>query len=118
MAKGGFEIDFLMLVAAIGAAILGEWAEGALLLFLGTYLCVSWLTRLALLVHAAANLAWDSSLLAAAGWGLLFDLAAGAWLSLPLLIMLMIRCWLLSPLCSSRWAISRSSSASEYNFNR
>lgn len=32
--KGGFEIDFLMLVAAIGAAILGAWAEGALLLFL------------------------------------------------------------------------------------
>ncbi|MGB5928951.1 MAG: heavy metal translocating P-type ATPase, partial [Cyclobacteriaceae bacterium] len=34
VAKGGFEIDFLMLVAAVGAAILGEWAEGALLLFL------------------------------------------------------------------------------------
>jgi len=34
VAKGGFEIDFLMLVAAIGAAILGEWAEGTLLLFL------------------------------------------------------------------------------------
>lgn len=32
--KGNFEIDFLMLVAAIGAAVLGEWAEGALLLFL------------------------------------------------------------------------------------
>ncbi|AXY77919.1 heavy metal translocating P-type ATPase [Paraflavitalea soli] len=32
--KGGFEIDFLMLVAAIGAAILGSWLEGALLLFL------------------------------------------------------------------------------------
>jgi Cd2+/Zn2+-exporting ATPase len=32
--KGGFEIDFLMLVAAIGAAILGSWAEGSLLLFL------------------------------------------------------------------------------------
>jgi len=29
-----FEIDTLMLVAAVGAAILGEWAEGALLLFL------------------------------------------------------------------------------------
>tara|TARA_R110002072_G_scaffold303078_1_gene492942 strand:- start:25374 stop:27833 length:2460 start_codon:yes stop_codon:yes gene_type:complete len=29
-----FEIDFLMLVAAAGAASLGEWAEGALLLFL------------------------------------------------------------------------------------
>lgn len=32
--KGDFEIDFLMLVAAIGAAVLGQWAEGALLLFL------------------------------------------------------------------------------------
>lgn len=31
---GVFEIDLLMLVAAIGAASLGEWAEGALLLFL------------------------------------------------------------------------------------
>lgn len=34
ISKGDFEIDFLMLVAAIGAAILGYWAEGALLLFL------------------------------------------------------------------------------------
>lgn len=32
--KGKFEIDFLMLVAAAGAASLGHWAEGALLLFL------------------------------------------------------------------------------------
>ena len=31
---GRFEIDFLMLIAAAGAASLGEWAEGALLLFL------------------------------------------------------------------------------------
>ncbi len=31
-----FEIDFLMLLAAIGAAMLGEWFEGALLLFLFT----------------------------------------------------------------------------------
>lgn len=29
-----FEIDSLMIVAAVGAATLGEWAEGALLLFL------------------------------------------------------------------------------------
>ena len=28
------EVDFLMLLAAVGAAILGEWLEGALLLFL------------------------------------------------------------------------------------
>jgi len=29
-----FDIDFLMVVAALGAAVLGEWSEGALLLFL------------------------------------------------------------------------------------
>ncbi|MFK7925205.1 MAG: heavy metal translocating P-type ATPase [Bacteroidia bacterium] len=32
--EGKFDIDFLMLLAAVGAGILGEWAEGALLLFL------------------------------------------------------------------------------------
>lgn len=32
--KGQFQIDFLMLVAASGAAFLGEWAEGGFLLFL------------------------------------------------------------------------------------
>ena len=31
---GDFEVDFLMLVAAAGAAILGKWLEGAFLLFL------------------------------------------------------------------------------------
>ena len=34
ISKGGFKIDFLMLVAAGGAAILGAWAEGAFLLAL------------------------------------------------------------------------------------
>ncbi len=32
--KGEFEIDFLMLIAAAGAAYIGKWEEGALLLFL------------------------------------------------------------------------------------
>lgn len=40
VADAKFEIDFLMLVAAAGAAILGAWAEGALLLF-----CSAWDTR-------------------------------------------------------------------------
>jgi Cd2+/Zn2+-exporting ATPase len=31
---GRFEVDFLTLVAALGAAVLGEWFEGSLLLFL------------------------------------------------------------------------------------
>ncbi|MFT6415087.1 MAG: Cd2+/Zn2+-exporting ATPase [Dokdonia sp.] len=32
--KGGFDIDFLMIAAAAGAAYIDSWAEGALLLFL------------------------------------------------------------------------------------
>jgi Cd2+/Zn2+-exporting ATPase len=32
--RGKFEIDFLMLFAAVGACALGKWGEGALLLFL------------------------------------------------------------------------------------
>ncbi len=34
LAAKRFEIDFLMLFAAVGAGVLGKWAEGALLLFL------------------------------------------------------------------------------------
>ncbi|MFI6871228.1 heavy metal translocating P-type ATPase [Nocardia sp. NPDC050406] len=32
--RGRFEVDFLMLVAAVGAAAIGKWAEGSVLLFL------------------------------------------------------------------------------------
>ncbi len=34
--RGHLNIDFLMIAAAVGAAIIGEWAEGAMLLFLFT----------------------------------------------------------------------------------
>ncbi len=37
ISHGKFKIDFLMLVAAAGAGFLGEWAEGALLLFLFSF---------------------------------------------------------------------------------
>ncbi len=46
---GKFEIDFLMLVAAAGAAALGEWPEGALLLFLFS------------LGHSLENMAMDKA---------------------------------------------------------
>ncbi len=35
--RGKFDVEFLMLVAAVGAAALGEWFEGALLLFLFSF---------------------------------------------------------------------------------
>lgn len=47
--KGRFDIEFLMLIAAVGAAILGKWQEGALLLFLFS------------LGHALEHLAMDKA---------------------------------------------------------
>jgi len=49
ISKGKFQIDFLMLVAAVGAALLDKWAEGALLLFLFS------------LGHALEHLAMDKA---------------------------------------------------------
>ncbi len=60
-----FEIDFLMLVAAGGAAFLGAWAEGALLLFLfslGHALEHYAMNRATRAIQALAELAPDSAL--------------------------------------------------------
>lgn len=62
IARGAFEIDFLMIVAAVGAAILGAWAEGALLLFLfsiGHALENYAMTRARNAISALADLAPD-----------------------------------------------------------
>jgi len=40
-------------------------------------------TRAALLLKSAGEVSWGPGLLAAFGWGALFDLAAGLWLTLP-----------------------------------
>ena len=63
--KGQFQIDFLMLIAATGAAILGEWAEGAFLLFLfaiGHALENYAMTRARNAISALAELAPDEAL--------------------------------------------------------
>jgi phosphoglycerol transferase MdoB-like AlkP superfamily enzyme len=62
--------------------------HGGVLIFLLVYLCLALATRTALLLQAAGDIAWDRSLLTAAAWGLLFDLATGAWISLPLIAVL------------------------------
>jgi phosphoglycerol transferase MdoB-like AlkP superfamily enzyme len=61
---------------------------GGVVLFVGVYLALTLLTRCALLAKAARDVSWDASVPAAFGWGLLFDLGAAAWLSLPLIVLL------------------------------
>lgn len=63
--RGKFEVDFLMLVAAIGAALIGRWAEGAVLLFLfslGHALEEYALSRASRSIEALAELAPRSAL--------------------------------------------------------
>ncbi len=55
--KGRFDTDVLMLAAALGAALLGEWAEGAFLLFLFS------------LGHAGEHYAMDRARNAVSGLG-------------------------------------------------
>ncbi|WP_414659975.1 LTA synthase family protein [Horticoccus sp. 23ND18S-11] len=46
-------------------------------------------TRLALLGKSATDVAWNSSLVAAFGWGLLYDVAAALWWATPLALALL-----------------------------
>jgi phosphoglycerol transferase MdoB-like AlkP superfamily enzyme len=65
-----------------------ERRHGGVLLFLLVFLALALLTRCALLEKAAHDVSWDASLLAAFGWGLLFDVGAAAWFALPLVVLL------------------------------
>jgi phosphoglycerol transferase MdoB-like AlkP superfamily enzyme len=62
--------------------------HGGVVLFLVVFFALALLTRCALLAKAAQDVTWDASLLAAFGWGLLFDVGAAAWFSLPLVVLL------------------------------
>lgn len=62
--------------------------HGGLVLFFAVFLTVSFLTRVALLIKAAHDVTWTLSLLAAFGWGLVFDLGAAGFASLPLIVLL------------------------------
>jgi phosphoglycerol transferase MdoB-like AlkP superfamily enzyme len=62
--------------------------HGGLLIFFAVFAGISFLTRLALLIKAAHDVTWTLSLVAAFAWGLLFDLGAAAFASLPLAVLL------------------------------
>ncbi|HWA24963.1 MAG TPA: sulfatase-like hydrolase/transferase [Lacunisphaera sp.] len=64
--------------------------HGGIVLFFAVFLGISFLTRVALLIKAAHDVTWTLSLLAAFGWGLLYDLGAACFASLPLIVMLTV----------------------------
>jgi phosphoglycerol transferase MdoB-like AlkP superfamily enzyme len=62
--------------------------HGGTVIFFAVFLGISALTRLALLVKAAQDVTWTLSLVASFFWGLVYDLGAAAFLSLPLTLLL------------------------------
>ena len=64
--------------------------HGGLVLFFAAFLGISFLTRIALLLKAAHEVTWSLSLLAAFGWGLVYDLGAACFASLPLIVLLTV----------------------------
>ncbi|MFZ5494610.1 MAG: LTA synthase family protein [Verrucomicrobiota bacterium] len=64
--------------------------HGGLVLFFAAFLGISFLTRVALLFKAAHEVTWSLSLLAAFGWGVVYDLGAACFASLPLIVLLTV----------------------------
>ncbi len=62
--------------------------HGGVAIFFAVFLIVALITRVALLIQARQDVGWNPSLLAAFGWGFLYDLGAAAWASLPLTLLL------------------------------
>lgn len=62
--------------------------HGGLIIFFAVFAGISFLTRVALLVKAAHDVTWTLSLGAAFAWGLVYDLGAAAFASLPLALLL------------------------------
>jgi phosphoglycerol transferase MdoB-like AlkP superfamily enzyme len=62
--------------------------HGGTVLFFAVFVAISLLTRLALLIKAAHDVTWNPGLLAVFFWGLVYDLGAAAFVSLPLTVLL------------------------------
>jgi len=63
---------------------------GAVAYFAGLYAASAFLVRCTLLTYSANDLSWDASLLAGFALGLVYDLGAAAWFSLPITLVLAV----------------------------
>ncbi len=75
--------------------------HGGIALFFTGFLAISLLTRVALLIKASHDVTWTLSLLAAFGWGTLYDLGAAGFAALPLIVLLTV---LPAGFFTRRWA--------------
>ena len=64
--------------------------QGGVVLFFAAFLGISFLTRVALLIKASHDVTWTLSLVAAFGWGVVYDLGTAGFASLPLIVFLTV----------------------------
>jgi phosphoglycerol transferase MdoB-like AlkP superfamily enzyme len=64
--------------------------QGGIVLFYVVFVGIAAGTRLALLLKASHDVTWNPSLLAAFGWGFIYDLGSAAFASLPLILLLAV----------------------------
>jgi phosphoglycerol transferase MdoB-like AlkP superfamily enzyme len=64
--------------------------HGGVVLFFTLFLLFGFVTRITLLIKTASDISWDLSLLRAFGWGMLYDVGAACWFSIPIIILLTI----------------------------
>ncbi len=62
--------------------------SNGLFILLALFLGFGFITRMVLMIKASPNISWDSSLAAAFGWGLIFDIGTAAWMALPFILLL------------------------------
>ena len=77
----------------VSPTLLHPWLarrQGGIVLFYVVFIGIATLTRVALLLKASHDVTWNPSLLAAFGWGFLFDLGAASFASLPLIVLLTV----------------------------
>jgi phosphoglycerol transferase MdoB-like AlkP superfamily enzyme len=67
-----------------------ETRFGGLLLLGGLALGIFFVTRIGLLLFSASAQSWTTALLAAFGWGFLYDVGATAWILLPAVLLLAV----------------------------
>ena len=61
--------------------------NGGIILLLAIFFAFSFITRIVLMIKSAQEISWDLSLLAAFGWGLIYDIGTASWLAIPFILL-------------------------------
>jgi phosphoglycerol transferase MdoB-like AlkP superfamily enzyme len=64
-----------------------EKRNGGIILFLAIFFVFAFITRIVLMIKAVQDISWDFSLLAAFGWGLVYDIGTASWLAIPFILL-------------------------------